>query len=191
MCRKVAPSPRVSATTCAARWRVMWFISISMPKVWFFMGCAPFARRRLLPPGPAVPYGRFPAWCVHPSLCRAEKSTVFLRKRRPRFLIHARRGRKKPRFFFRRAVFAARAGTPTRRPEPPPGTLSDFALVKSGRTALLRFAVKKSGGRHTSPLCSGEVGGRVCVPSRRAEVCPGGGGRIPGCAWRRPRPPHA
>ena len=99
---------------------------------------------------------------------------------------------KKPGFFSPGGrFFAARAGTPTRRPEPPPGTLSDFALVKSGRTALLRFAVKKSGGRHTSPLCSGEVGGRVCVPSRRAEVCPGGGGQIPGCAWRRPRPPHA
>lgn len=109
---------------------------------------------------------------------------------------------KNPGFFAGRAVFAARAGTLIRRPEPPPGTLSDFALrksggwhtsplcsgkvhpdtglfdfalVKSGRAALLRFAVKKSGGRHTSPLCSGEVAGRVCVPSRRAEVCPGGG----------------
>ena len=136
--------------------------------------------------------GGFPPGAYIHHSAGPKSQRFFLRKRRPRFLIHARRGRKKTRFFFAgRAVFAARAGTPTRRPEPPPGTLSDFALVKSGRTALLRFAVKKSGGRHTSPLCSGEVAGRVCVPSRRAEVCPGGGGRIPWCAWRRPRPPHA
>lgn len=147
------------------------------------------------------------------------KVNGFLRKRRPRFLIHARRGRKKPGFFSPGGrFFAARAGTPTRRPELPPGTLSDFALRKSGggtllrfalekstspvgvsrfavkkseREALLRFAVKKSSGPHTSPLCSGKVGGRVGVPSRRAEVCPGGGGQIPGYAWRRPRPSHA
>lgn len=104
----------------------------------------------------------------------------FSRPARPCFLggfppgayIHHSAGPKSQRFF------TAQAGTPTRRPEPPPGTLSDFAL-------------RKSGGRHTSPLCSGEVGRQVGVPSRRAEVCPGGGGRIPGCAWRRPRPPHA
>ena len=162
--------------------------------------------------------GGFPPGAYIHHSAGPKSQRFFLRKRRPRFLIHARRGRKKPRFFFRRAVFAARAGTPTRRPEPPPGTLSDFALrksdgrhtsplcsgkvhpgtgffdfalVKSGRAALLRFAVKKSGGRHTSLLCSGEVAGQVGVPSRRAEVCPGGGGQIPGCAWRRPRPPHA
>ena len=74
-----------------------------------------------------------------------------------------------------------------------PGTgLSDFALVKSGRAALLRFAPAKSTGLvGVSRFALLKSGGRVCVPSRRAEVCPGGGGQIPGCAWRRPRPPHA
>ena len=215
MCRKVAPSPRVSATTCAARWRVMWFISISMPKVWVFMGVS-FLPAAASPARPGCAF-----WAVS----RPARTSITLPGRKVngffcRASLYMRVGAgKKPGFFSPGGrFFAARAGTPTRRPEPPPGTLSDFALrksggrhtsplcsgkvhpgtglsdfalVKSGRAALLRFAVKKSGGRHTSPLCSGEVGGQVGVPSRRAEVCPGGGGQIPGCAWRRPRPPHA
>jgi len=179
MCRKVAPSPRVSATTCAARWRVMWFISISMPKVWVFMGVS-FLPAAASPARPGCAF-----WAVS----RPARTSITLPGRKVNGFFCEKGGRaslymrvgagKKPGFFSPGGrFFAARAGTPTRRPEPPPGTLSDFAL-------------RKSGGRHTSPLCSGEVAGLVGVPSRRAEVCPGGGGQIPGCAWRRPRPPHA
>ena len=45
-------------------------------------------------------------------------------------------------------------GTPTRRPEPPPGTLSDFALRKfPARTS----PCESPPGHRTFPLCSGEV----------------------------------
>lgn len=149
--------------------------------------------------------GGFPPGAYIHHSAGPKSQRFFLRKRRPRFLIHARRGRKKTRFFFAGRFFAARAGTPTRRPEPPPGTLSDFALrksggrhtsplcsgkvypvtglsdfalVKSGRAALLRFAVKKSGGPHFSALL---------WRSRRAGRCAQPPGRgVPGRGWSDP-----
>ena len=58
------------------------------------------------------------------------------------------------------------------------------------RAALLRFAVKKSraGTVHRFALAK-SPGGSVCPPSGLGV--PPGGGQIPVCAWRRPRPPHA
>ena len=62
--------------------------------------------------------GGFPPGAYIHHSAGPKSQRFFLRKRRPRFLIHARRGRKKTRFFFAGRFFAARAGTPTRRPEP-------------------------------------------------------------------------
>lgn len=65
-------TPQVVALALAVRSRPMPVVSISMPKVWFFMGCAPFAvsrfvfRRGFLPAPPGV---------THSSLCAAEKAT--------------------------------------------------------------------------------------------------------------------
>ena len=119
-------------------------------------------------------------------------------------LIHARRSPEKTEknpVFFRRA-----------------GTLSDFALRKSagGHTSPLcsgevrraaHFAAllwksppthrtfplcpAKVRPAHTSALCSGKVHWSDGFSRRRPKCAHRGGGQIPVCAWRRPRPPHA
>ena len=95
-----------------------------------------------------------PRFCLDVVFARASISSrvrcaasvcLFLPNPRASVLIHARRGRKKnPVFFAGRAVFRRPGG----HTDPPPGTAA-------GHTS--DFALRKSGGRHTSPLCSGKV----------------------------------
>ena len=70
--RYCAVVPKYAAMALAVRSRPIPVVSISMPKVWFFIGCAPFAvsrfvfRRGFSPAPPGV---------THSSLCAAEKAT--------------------------------------------------------------------------------------------------------------------
>ena len=96
----------------------------------------------------------------------------FLRKRRPRFLIHARRGRKKTRFFFAgRAVFRRPGG----HTDPPPGTAAGhtFRLCSAKARRAAHFSAllwKSPPGHRTFRLCSGEVRAGGASPLCREEV---------------------
>ena len=105
-----------------------------------------------------MPFGQFFARHVHPSLCRAEKSTVFCEKG-GRASLYMRVGAgKNPVFFAGRAVFCRPGG----HTDPPPGTAAGHTF---------RLCSAKVRRRHTSSLCSGKVhqpGG--CFALCREEV---------------------
>ena len=83
---------RTPAIARAAAWREIRLTSISVPKVWVFMGWAPFFRRRLFPPDPGAGLcllGGFPpGGHIHHS-AGPKSQRFFFGKRGRRFLIHA------------------------------------------------------------------------------------------------------
>ena len=103
---------------------------------------------------------------------RPESQPFFFRKRGPAFLIHARRGRKKTRFFFAgRAVFCR----PGRHTDPPPGTAAGhtFRLCSAKVRRAAHFSAllwKSPPGHRTFRLCSGEVRVGGASPLCREEV---------------------
>lgn len=113
--------------------------------------------------------GGFPPGAYIHHSAGPKSQRFFLRKRRPRFLIHARRGRKKPRFFFAgRFLPPGRAHRPAARnrrrahfptllcESPAGGTLLHFALAKSAGGSVCPAA---------GPRCAREgVVGSLGVP---------------------------
>ena len=129
-----------------------------------FHGEAPFFRRRLFPPARVARLsllGGFPpGGHIHHS-AGPKSQPLFFGKRRPGFLIHARRPpekKKKKPGFFRPPGHTRRPETDP--PEPRPGT-------------LLRFAVQKSCGAQdfSASPCESPPGHRT-FRLRRAKVCP-------------------
>lgn len=122
--------------------------------------------------------GGFPPGAYIHHSAGPKSQRFFLRKRRPRFLIHARRGRKKPRVFSPGGF--CRPGGHT---DPPPGTAA-------GHTFRLCSGEVRADG--TSPLCREEVRraahfSTLLWRSRRAGLCAQPPGRgVPGRGWSDP-----